>query len=913
MVENRCFYCLKRFHHLFIDCFDCRGVKLCLFSKLVITNVLIAITLKYCLFSPEVLSKFTQVTNGGVCIINGWSDAEELELLYAIEQYGLGNWEDISDKCSHHGPQDCYEHYANFYLRGPLAATGCGHVSQLNSVNDHTSSSPVVSREKPVLLEPVEQQLLGYMVLRDDFERDYDNDAESLLTRLSVRSDCDDLEDALHVAHVNIYTQRLQERQKRKEIGRSHGLIYQLSAYLTYKTPKRRQQKVDSRTSLLPLGHRHKLAPIPRTTRKKLTPQSSPTSPPAGSWLAAPFALQSSGPTRGIPLVVPGVISLPQEHYCKSSDLEDYDPFNINEKLKPFLRYFTPTQANEFLRNLHREEVLKHEIRYLFNVLQKSGHRTSNSSRITSPLKALSELRSQVYVPAPLNTEPMHPLLSGLPGFGSTAPLSPRRSITAVLRSSTAAAAAAAAAIAHRNAQRRRQRRRHTNSKPCQLLHDGYGVFALSLKKILIPNCETVASNKLLKLVKLGLAVSKCTFSLFIYQFLDLEDSDLSKDFTHIAHAFQPSHHNNSSFFSNSSSSSNNQSIDQSPQQSLQQNGSQGAQFTLGVNQSLKLEPGDHAFNSLHLPLGAYQRQWAQMANRNTINLDGEIHELPGDGSPNKLFECSLCGKVFNRRDKVKRHLSELHHALQGRLPLFTASPPQSKSASQQQSASQQVSPVTVVNTTPVSSSSSPTTPAQVSVASPPATVTASTTAAVTSSSSSRGMFPIFPVFTSPSATPWPSSTSSTANPTGTTASTKSAVADPATATVTATSVESSTPPSTAPSSTSNAHGIFPMFPVFSQTLVGFQIRDHGEPEFHIIYLLWSIYLQKRHLRLRALWQSLLLQLQIMPCFPLLHLPSLQATTAPYHSGYTSMNTPTTNAPSQSTCSESTSLTRMLL
>lgn len=55
----------------------------------------------------------------------------------------------------------------------------------------------MVSREKPVLLEPVEQQLLGYMVLRDDFERDYDNDAESLLTRLNVRPDCDDLENGM--------------------------------------------------------------------------------------------------------------------------------------------------------------------------------------------------------------------------------------------------------------------------------------------------------------------------------------------------------------------------------------------------------------------------------------------------------------------------------------------------------------------------------------------------------------------------------------------------------------------------------------------------------------------------------------------------------------------------------------------
>ncbi|BHF73939.1 hypothetical protein SprV_0401702300 [Sparganum proliferum] len=52
------------------------------------------------------------------------------------------------------------------------------------------------------------------------------------------------------------------------------------------------------------------------------------------------------------------------------------------------------------------------------------------------------------------------------------------------------------------------------------------------------------------------------------------------------------------------------------------------------------------------------------IVNRSSINLDRDIHELPSGGSPTKLFECSLCGKVFNRRDKVKRHLSELHHGI---------------------------------------------------------------------------------------------------------------------------------------------------------------------------------------------------------------------------------------------------------
>lgn len=71
---------------------------------------------------------------------------------------------------------------------------------------------------------------------------------------------------------------------------------------------------------------RQKLVPILRLHRKKSSPQASPVSPPAGTWLAAPFALQSSGPTRGIPVVVPGVASLSQDPTGKGSDLEDYDP-----------------------------------------------------------------------------------------------------------------------------------------------------------------------------------------------------------------------------------------------------------------------------------------------------------------------------------------------------------------------------------------------------------------------------------------------------------------------------------------------------------------------------------------------------------------------------------------------------------
>ncbi|KAM7535111.1 hypothetical protein Aperf_G00000096775 [Anoplocephala perfoliata] len=466
MLVDRCTYCLKRLKRILICCADCKNVYLCLFC------FSHGVEAGHHRRSHRYSIKYNLDNDCDECILNGWPGSEELELLCAVEQYALGNWEDVAAKCNNRTPQECYEHYDNFYLHGPNASVWRGNSADSNTVKDHSSPLKPIKQEKPVQLEPIEQQLLGYMVMRDDFERDYDNDAESLLTRLNVRPDCDDLEKALHVAYVNIYTQRLQERQKRKEIGRLHGLIYQISAFLTYKKLKRKQSRHESKISF---AHHHKVVPVSRSQKRKLTPQLSPTSPPAGSWLAAPFALQSSGPTRGIPVVVPGVVSLPQELACKSSDLDDYDPFNINEKLKPFLRYFTPMQAKQFLNNLHREEILKHEIKYLHNVLQKSLHRSSNSSRISSPLKGPSELRSQVYVPAPQNTEPIHPLLVDHPMFGvattattstsvnsTEAMLSPRRSITAVLRSATAAA--------QQEAQRRtrphRRRRRYRGSIP---------------------------------------------------------------------------------------------------------------------------------------------------------------------------------------------------------------------------------------------------------------------------------------------------------------------------------------------------------------------------------------------------------------------------------------------------------------
>lgn len=65
-------------------------------------------------------------------------------------------------------------------------------------------------------LDHAEQLELGYMPLRDDFEKEHDNTAETLVSGLTLGAEDDELEKSLKLAHIDMYSRRLQEREKRK-------------------------------------------------------------------------------------------------------------------------------------------------------------------------------------------------------------------------------------------------------------------------------------------------------------------------------------------------------------------------------------------------------------------------------------------------------------------------------------------------------------------------------------------------------------------------------------------------------------------------------------------------------------------------------------------------------------------------
>ncbi|XP_067117593.1 transcriptional adapter 2-beta [Osmerus mordax] len=224
--KKYCVNCLADVTNLRLRCNDCPDIELC----------------------PECFSAGAEIGNhrrwhsyqhvdGGRFPLwgpeaeGGWTSREEQSLLDAIEQYGFGNWEDMATNVvASRTPQEVMDHYVNMYIHGNLGKA-CIPDSIPNRVTDHTCPSggplsPSLTTPLPPLdVTLAEQQQLGYMPLRDDYEIEYDQEAEKLISGLSVNYDDEDVEIEMKRAHVDMYVRKLRERQRRKNIARDYNLV----------------------------------------------------------------------------------------------------------------------------------------------------------------------------------------------------------------------------------------------------------------------------------------------------------------------------------------------------------------------------------------------------------------------------------------------------------------------------------------------------------------------------------------------------------------------------------------------------------------------------------------------------------------------------------------------------------------
>lgn len=222
----KCTYCQEDISGLRIKCAECTDFDLCL----------------QCFSSGSEIGPhkndhaYQFMDSGTVSLFNGrgnWTAREELRLLDAIEQFGFGNWEDISKHIETRTPEEAKEEYIARYLDGNIGkhtwpSTEIYKPNLTDQTNsDHGPLSPdVTSRLPPLDITKEEAAQLGYMPQRDDFEWDYNHEAESLVSSLFLNpTEDDDLDIALKLAQVDMYTNNLRERARRKRVVRDYQLV----------------------------------------------------------------------------------------------------------------------------------------------------------------------------------------------------------------------------------------------------------------------------------------------------------------------------------------------------------------------------------------------------------------------------------------------------------------------------------------------------------------------------------------------------------------------------------------------------------------------------------------------------------------------------------------------------------------
>ncbi|KAK8766743.1 hypothetical protein V5799_006481 [Amblyomma americanum] len=221
MTES-CYFCSCVFTDVHILCVDCDPkLPICIrcFSK-----------------GAESLThkndhRYTVLTTEFQLLCKTWTAGEELKLLDALLECGIGNWSDIAKHVGTHSAKECEAHYLQHYIYAPVG--DLKGIAPEPSYEGSCHLAPVpykVSGDppRPVLCSQQQVDMAGYMAARGDFSHEFDNYAEMDMTELDFNQCEDTLDRELQLAMVSIYRNRLRERARRKWLVRKHGLVHPL-------------------------------------------------------------------------------------------------------------------------------------------------------------------------------------------------------------------------------------------------------------------------------------------------------------------------------------------------------------------------------------------------------------------------------------------------------------------------------------------------------------------------------------------------------------------------------------------------------------------------------------------------------------------------------------------------------------
>ncbi|XP_019426398.1 PREDICTED: transcriptional adapter ADA2b-like [Lupinus angustifolius] len=162
-----------------------------------------------------------------------WNLEDEILLIEGIELHGLGKWTEVAEHVGTKNKESCLEHYNNVYLNSPIfPLPDMSHIAGKNREEllamakwqgkdkKDTQVECNFGGKKPSSPENEGASLVessGYNPKRQEFNPEYDNDAEQLLAEMEFDDADTEEERELKLRVLRIYSKRLDERKCRKD------------------------------------------------------------------------------------------------------------------------------------------------------------------------------------------------------------------------------------------------------------------------------------------------------------------------------------------------------------------------------------------------------------------------------------------------------------------------------------------------------------------------------------------------------------------------------------------------------------------------------------------------------------------------------------------------------------------------
>lgn len=174
----------------------------------------------------------------GAIYRDGWDSGDEIMLLYGIQIYGVGNWNEIANFMKTKTALQIETHYLETYIRSPVAPLPVDAVlpeeqepPPLQFDTKPVESCPSEAHEKRMMEKNKREkttpaEFCGFMPHRHEFEINFNNNAEAIVAPIAFSVEDTTENFRSKVKSLLLYNSQLQERKFRTKIIEDMDLMH---------------------------------------------------------------------------------------------------------------------------------------------------------------------------------------------------------------------------------------------------------------------------------------------------------------------------------------------------------------------------------------------------------------------------------------------------------------------------------------------------------------------------------------------------------------------------------------------------------------------------------------------------------------------------------------------------------------